>query len=155
MHKKLLIGIAIILSIILSFTICFANDELQKAANSVRDAVGGAENAVEDAAKGVSNASKDATKSMEDGAGNAGNAIKDGADNLGNAVKDSADKAGNTVKNAMTGNANYTATRTSSENTFMGMNSTAWTWLILGIAAIAIIALVWYYSMQLNNKNND
>lgn len=170
MHKKLLIGIALILSLILSFSVCFANDELQKAANSVRDAVGGAENAVEDAAKGVSNASKDATNSIENGGNNVGNAIKDGANNAGNEIKDSADKTGNAIKNGAdkagtaiedtfngSRNNNYTATRTSAENTFMGMNSTAWTWLILGIAAIAIIALVWYYSMQLTNNshNND
>ena len=38
----------------------------------------------------------------------------------------------------------------------MGMSSNTWSWLILGIAAIAIIALVWYYSMQLNNnRRND
>ena len=53
-------------------------------------------------------------------------------------------------------NNGYTATRTSTgESTFMGMGSTAWTWLILGIAAIAIVALVWYYSMQFTNKNNN
>ena len=50
---------------------------------------------------------------------------------------------------------NYDATRTSADNTAMGMNSTAWTWLILGIAAVAIIALVWYYSMQLNNDRHN
>ena len=32
MNKKLIIGMALVLSIILSFTVCFANDELQKAA---------------------------------------------------------------------------------------------------------------------------
>ena len=77
-------------------------------------------------------------------------------------VKNSVNKAGSNIKNAANniGNAvtgtsnNYTATRTSADNTFMGMNSTAWTWLILGIAAIAIIALVWYYSSQLNNNDN-
>ena len=50
---------------------------------------------------------------------------------------------------------NYTATRTEGESTFMGMNSNTWSWLILGIAAVAIIALVWYYSMQLNNDRHN
>ena len=55
-----------------------------------------------------------------------------------------------------TENGNYTATRTSTNNaTFMGMNATTWTWLILGVAAIAIIALVWYYSMQLTDIKNN
>ena len=35
----------------------------------------------------------------------------------------------------------------------MGMTANAWTWLIIGIAAIAIIAVVWYYSMQFTNTN--
>lgn len=152
MNKKLIIGITIVLSIILSFTICFANDELQKAANSVRNVVGGAENAVEDAAKSVSNTTKGATNNIEKGANNAGNEIKSSANKAGNNVR----TATNNVGNAVTGNTNhYTATRTSANNTFMGMNSTAWTWLILGIAAIAIIALVWYYSAQLNNNNKN
>ena len=44
---------------------------------------------------------------------------------------------------------NYTATRTAAdEGTLLGMNATAWTWLIIGMVGIAIIALVWYYSMQ-------
>ena len=69
--------------------------------------------------------------------------------------QDNIKNAANNIGNAVTGTSNnYTATRTSADNTFMGMNSTAWTWLILGIAAIAIIALVWYYSSQLNNNDN-
>ena len=54
-------------------------------------------------------------------------------------------------------NGRYTSTRTSTDiatdNTVLGMSSTAWTWLILGIATIAIIAVVWYYSMQFTNNN--
>ena len=68
--------------------------------------------------------------------------MEEGANNIGNAM--------------MNNNNDYTATRTSAtDNTFMGMNSTAWTWLILGIAAIAIVALVWYYSMQIRSSNYD
>ena len=64
--------------------------------------------------------------------------------------------AGNSVSNTVTSmtnnmdNGDYTATRTSTnaegDATFMGMTATMWTWLIMGIAAIAIVALVWYYS---------
>ena len=58
----------------------------------------------------------------------------------------------------MSTNKNYTATRTSTgteANTFMGMTATSWTWLIMGIAAIAIVALVWYYSSQMRSSNYD
>jgi len=142
MYKKLLISVIALIIGIFSFTISFANNGMQEAADGVRNVVGGAENAVEDAARGISNASKDATSKMEQGANNVGNAVK------------------NTTNDAMsndrrTTNNDYTATRTSTttDNTFMGMNATAWTWLILGIAAIAIVALVWYYSMQLRSSD--
>ena len=51
--------------------------------------------------------------------------------------------------------ATRTSTAATTENTFMGMNATAWTWLILGIAAIAIIALVWYYSAQFTSSHHN
>ena len=79
-----------------------------------------------------------------------GNSMMENGDN-NNTKKDT----NNNTAMGMT-NTNYTATRTAAtDNTFMGMNATAWTWLILGIAAIAIIALVWYYSTQLQSSNYD
>ena len=141
MYKKLLISIAILIITIFSFSTCFANNGLQDAADGVRNIVGGAENAIEDAAKDVSNASKDATGKMEQG-----------ANNIGNAMMNTTNQATNYNRTAT--NNNYTAPRTSTtDNTFMGMNATAWTWLIIGIAAIAIVALVWYYSMQVRSSN--
>ena len=50
---------------------------------------------------------------------------------------------------------NYTATRTSTESTLLGMNSTVWTWLIVGIAAIAVFALIYYYTMQTKTTDYD
>ena len=54
---------------------------------------------------------------------------------------------------------NYNTTRvattdTTGNATFMGMDANMWTWLIVGIAAIAIIALIWYYTMQLRSSDN-
>lgn len=128
MYRKLLLGIGVILAIIFSFNICFANNETPDVINGIRNVVGGAENAVEDATKDITDASKNATSQMEN--------------------------AGNDITNAITDN-NYIATRTSTDSTLMGMGSTAWTWLILGVAAIAIVALVWFYSVQLNGSNHD
>lgn len=141
MYKKLLISIGILIIGIFFFSTCFANNGLQDAANGVRNVVGDAEKAVEDAAKNISNASKDATGKVEEGANNLGNAIMNNDNNPKNTLTSST-------------NNNYTATRTSAtDNTFMGMSATAWTWLIIGIAAIAIVALVWYYSMQIRSSN--
>lgn len=140
MYKKLLISSTILILSIFSFSTCFANNDLQNAADGVRNIVGGAENAIEDAAKDVSNASKNVTGRMEEGANNLGN--------------DMMNRTNNTTTGVANNN-NYTATRTATttDNTLMGMNATAWTWLIIGIAAIAIVALVWYYSMQIRSAD--
>lgn len=146
MYKKLLITLGILTSIIFSFTICLANDAgtmVKDAANGVRNVVGGAENTVENAAKDISNTSKNATENMEKGANTT--------------VKDNYTNQETTTTNNARRN-NYNATRTATDtkaNTFMGMNATAWTWLIIGIAAIAIVALVWYYATQVRSSNYD
>lgn len=129
MKKKLLISLAIILASIFSFTVCFATDGLGNVANDVRNVVGGVENTVENAARDVS---KDATGSVENG-------------------------MNSDTHNSMSRTNNYNTTRvaTGSSNMSGGMSASAWTWLILGIVAIAIIAVVWYYSMQLTNGRNN
>ena len=139
MYRKLLVSIAILVDALFSFMVCFANDNknpVQDAANGVRNVVGNAENTVENAAKDISNTSKNATGNLEKGANNVGTTATN--------------KTNDGVRNN-----NYTATRTATGTTFMGMNGTSWTWLIIGIAAIAIIALVWYYSMQVRSSNYD
>ncbi len=154
MYRKLFAIISIFVIAIFSFSIVLATDDnhsmLQDAANGVRNVVGGAENAVENGAKDIANTSKDATGDAEKDASST-------ADGL-TGVNGDNDKNTNASMNNRNGNTNsYTATRTDAETgaTFMGMGATAWTWLIIGIAGIAIIALVWYYGTQLNNTNNN
>lgn len=142
MYRKLFAIITILSITIFSFSVVLAADDnggmLQDAANDVRNVVGGAENAVEDGAKDIANASRNATGDMENTMNADSNRNMD--NNNGNADS-------------------YTATRTDADAngsaTFMGMNSTAWTWLIIGIAGIAIVALVWYYGTQVNNSNDN
>lgn len=147
MYKKLFLSLTLVLALIFSFTYTFAANEVKDAVEGVRNVVGGAENAVEDAAKDISNTTKNITGGIENGTQRATNDVKDNMENDRNSM--------------MTGSTDnqqgYTATRTATTNTgsFLGMNSTVWTWLILGIAAVAIIALVWYYSMRLTTNNYD
>ncbi len=142
MYKKLFTILSILLIGIFTFSFCYAteNNMLKDAAEGVRNAVGGAENVIEDGARDLSNTSKNITGGTE-------NMAHDATNDMGNIAEDTKNDVG------------YTATRTSAEtgSTFMGMNATAWTWLIIGIAAIAIVALVWYYGNQLQNNydNND
>ena len=151
MQKKLFITFAIIISIIFSFSVCFAADMLTEATNAVRDTVNNAENAVEGAMNTAGDAVKDSTEKTENTMENAGNAIKDTGNTVGRDINNAT-----SPRDTATNNGTYTATRTSTDGnaTFMGMNATAWTWLILGTAAIAIIAVVWYCSNQLTSENN-
>lgn len=147
MQKKVFITLGLIISLIFSFSICFAADEhpvqdaMNNAGNAVKDTVNNAENVVEDAV----NNTEGTTEKAENVMNNVGNVVMDTGNNMEKDTRTS------------TGNDTYTATRTSTDGraTFMGMNATAWTWLILGIAAIAIIAVVWYYSMQVTSENNN
>lgn len=87
-----------------------------------------------------------------------GNDMRNGTENVKNTTQNIARGAGNVVKdgvNSMTGNRNYNTTRVSTDDTTLfGMTTNTWTWLIVGITAIAIIAVIWYYSMQLSKSNN-
>ncbi len=152
MQKKLYAIFAIIVAIIFSFSVCFAaEDVLKDATNTVRNAVNNTENAVEGAMHNAGEAIHDSTEKTENTMENAGNKIEE----TGNTLEKDAKNTTSRVTN--TNNDGYDATRTATNGnaTFMGMNSTAWTWLILGIAAIAIIAVVWYYSTRMNSENNQ
>lgn len=146
MKKKLLVSLAIIISVIFSFTFCFAADNgngLKDAADGVRNFVGGVENTAQNAAMDVSNTSKDITGDMEKGMDKVTgrNSNNHHTDIMGSTDGD---------------NGRYTTSRVNTgDTTVLGMNSNAWTWLIVGIAAIAIIALIWYYSMQFTNHNRN
>lgn len=159
-----------------SYALTTHNENLDAIGNSVKNIIGGAENKVEDTAKDAANAGKNATNSIGDAAGKAGENIKNsaqnasdamkngtqnmensmekGTQNAGNAIKDGAQNVGNTLENVannITNPGNYNAERTSAENQNAGdtfMNSTTWAWIIIGIIAVAIIALFWYYMVQ-------
>ena len=148
MSKKFFVSLGLMLCIAFSFTFCFAADNnFQNAANGVRNFVGGVENTVENAAKDASNTSKDATGSVENRMNN------DGRNNDGNNNRNDFIGTNNNNKRG------YTTTRVDATDTtsmrFLGMTATGWTWFIIGIAAIAIIAVVWYYSMQFTNRSNN
>ena len=140
MKKKSLLIVGLLIAVILMFatTFSFATDDhgamtgVNDAVNGVRNTIGGAENAVEGAVKDVTDTTKNAT---------------DNTTNMG-------------INSNNTQSTNYTANKTATTGTatnagtFLGMSSTMWTWLILAIAIVAIIALVWYYSNQLTRTRN-
>ena len=121
-------------------------DSLNKAGNSVRNVIDGAGTVIKDGVNGITN-----------GVQNAGNAVSNGSHTVGNTISNT------NTQNTNTDNDGYNATRTieprtttaRTNNTFLGMSGTTWTWFILAIAALAIIGLVWYYAMQNKNEYND
>ncbi len=136
MYKKLLIGTIILVATIFTFSICFGADNN----NMTQD---------------IKNAANNVTNGIRNTVGNAENTIEGATNNVAGATKNATNMNNNTNNNTDY-NATRTATGTTGNNeTFMGMTSTAWTWLIMGIAAIAIIALVWYYSTQLRSSDYD
>lgn len=133
MKKRLFIAIiiSIFLSIILSFSTCFAANDMS-AVDGIRNFVGGAENVIEDAGSGIVNG------------------VKSGVDSTRNMTED----MGNSVSRTMeTDDNNYTAQRTSSvvdatDGNFLGLSTTMWTWIIMALVGIAIVVLVWAYSKE-------
>ncbi len=152
MKKKLYISIlAIIAATLFAFSYSFAANDI-KAVDGIRNVVGGAENVVEDAGKGIVDGVRNITSNGENMMGNV-------AGNTGTTMQN----AGNGIAESLTNDNNgYDATRTTtrsavdaSEGTFLGMNGTVWTWLIMAVVGIAIVALVWMYAKQNNNSYND
>lgn len=142
MNKKIFITFLLVLFLLFISTSCtYANTNMM---NSARNAVMYTGNAIGNVVTGTTNA-------VVNGAAAAGNGIR-------NANGDMESDATNTLANndGMFGNTDgdYTAIRTATGNgNMLGMSDTTWTWLILGIAAIAIVSLVWYYGAQYEHKN--
>ncbi|MFR2571540.1 MAG: hypothetical protein ACLS90_07620 [Clostridia bacterium] len=132
MSKRFFISLSIAISVIFSFSICLATDGMTDAPDKMKNTVNKTEEAVKNTMNDAGNAVKDSTRKTEESMNDIGSKM-------------------------MNNTNNYNATRTSTtgDTTLMGLNATAWTWLILGIAGIAIIAVVWYYSAQLTSENDS
>lgn len=148
MKKKLFIA-AILLSI---FTFAFipnvfANTGMDNAVNGIRNFVGGAENVVEDAGKGVVDGVKDGV-----------NAVGNGARDVVNGIDNGMNRDNRTTGVTMN-NGGYTATRTSADTGATGLfgnvSNDIWTWMVLAIVGIIIVALVMYYAKQNNMTTYD
>lgn len=143
MKKSIFIISFIILSLFFSYTFVFAEDNAgQQVVNGVKQTVDGAANGVKDVAQDATNGAKDLTN-------NVGNDMSNGANNVGNDIRNGMDNMGDN------GNNSFNATRTSSEGTANNgsqglFGNNVWTWIIVGIIVIAIIAVIWYYASRDN-----
>ncbi len=166
MTKKIF-ALIIVMILILATSSVFATNEIKdsmdKTGSTVRNIVDGTGNVLRDTGAAITDGAKNLGEDVENGARNMGEAISNGARDIGNTINNGARDAGAAVSNGASRvttdltrsdnmNSGYTATRTSTESgTIMGMSANTWTWFILAITALAIIALVWYYAME--NKN--
>lgn len=134
MSKKIFLSIATIFTLIVFSSTTFA------VSDTLRNGMDNAGTEMKDSWNKMGNTMQDI-----------GNAVTDGVSNVGNMLTNNDNNVGFMGTNN-DNNGEYTATRTSTNtDTFMGMNGTVWTWLIFGILAVAVVALVWYYGMQ-NDK---
>lgn len=156
MKKKIIAStILVLLFALFSIPVVFANNEtpFNGTKDAIRNTVGGAENIVENAARDVTNGVRDITNINNDKA-------RLDTNNNQNNNNDNNNKNNQTIMTRTTNNNNngnngrYTATRTDA-TTFLGMTSNAWTWLIMGIVGVAIIALVWYYTKSNSSFENN
>lgn len=171
MLKKSLICALAITILSLCCTICFANEKgnninlgneimrsIDKTENSMKNVVSG--NVVRDAGNMVNdemNMMKDGVNAVGEGMRDVGNSVRDGVNNVDNTMRNDNNNDNNNNNNAGvagTNGGNYNTTRTSVDQTLNGgvntMTATTWMWIILIVAAVTIMAAIWYYATQGN-----
>lgn len=141
MKKKTLFLIIVVSIITLFSTVCFAEESM------MNDAMEGMENTMEDAGNVV----KDTANGMANGVKNSVNGISNAMEDMGSSVMNS----NTNYNNGNYNNNGYIAERTATtgytnEATFLGLNSTAWTWIIMGIIGAIVVGLIIYYNTQRN-----
>lgn len=141
MRKKLLISTLILLLTISLANLCFAFDDTMNSLDNAGQAVG-------NVMSGIGN-------DVREGAENVGNMVQEGTQGVGNAITTGGNSVMNGIENM--GNGNYTATRTATTVNagYTNINPSMWIWITMAIAAISIVALVWYYASQHETKRED
>lgn len=158
MKKKVLLFT--LLCILCLGSISFANNigqDLQNLGNDTGKAIEGAVNNVKNGAENIGN-------NIGSEVNQSGDKVKNETNNMGmtnsmnnatNEVRNSGEKISNEARD-MTDNG-YTATRTSTTNDGTGLmnDRNMWVWAIIILAAVGIIAMIWYYFSQKNQYDNN
>ena len=158
--KKLYILLLIVLIFsILCFSFSYAEENGM--IDDIKNAMSGAENTIENAGQkvmdGTKNIISDGKDMMQNAAEDMGNNMKNDQENINQDTQ-------NTIENGLTNNNNnnnnndYTAIRTANDNyngSFLGMNPTMWTWIIMAAVGVSIIVLVWIYGKEHEKNYND
>jgi len=158
MSKKI---VTLLVALFLMFTTSFVF-AAENAGNGMQDSLNKAGNTIGNVVNGAGNVVRNGVGAIENGIENLGNTFSAGAsrvtnNNNNNHNNNSNNTNNNTGNNNNGANNNYTTARTATgTGTFAGMSANTWTWFILAIAGLAIVGMVWYYSMQNNSERiND
>ncbi len=143
MRKKSLIAVILFCLITLISSLVFATNMVKGTENMLRDVGNGIQGAV--------NTTEDSARNAKNGIVNVVNDMGHGAENATDDVTDNMGIGGFTDNR---GEGTYTASRTSAyaDNAVASNNSMVW--MILAVAAIIIVALVWYYGAQADTNRN-
>lgn len=136
MKKVLLVSsILFVIGVAFSFSAVLATGDMN-AANTIKNVTNGTKNVVQDATNTVGGA-------INRGVQGTKNAVQNGT-NMNTNNSNTTDMIGTT------NNGNYNATRTSTDDsmTLGGLSTNLWTWIIVAILGVLIVALVWYYAKQ-------
>ncbi len=157
MQKRTLIILSalFVALLMLSTTVVFASDTSDK----MKSGISNAGNTIVDGAERLGNDVKSGINDVESG-------IENGARDLMNNADDSMndnDKANGAfeINNGRKSTSNYTATRTSTDDSmatgsgFDMTNPNTWVWILAAIAAVIVVALVIYAVAQPTGRNND
>ena len=148
--KKFLVSTALLTILVFCFSYVSFADTIGNNTKHAMNAVG---NTLADTATGAKNAITNTKNAVANGANNAKNTVADTSKNIANGAKNVTNSMAATLSN--TGNNGYTAEKTATDTTAMGMSTTSWTWIILGIFGAVIVGLVWFYGAQYEHKNYD
>ena len=109
-----------------------------------------------------------ATGAIRNGINTVENAGKNTMNDIKNGTQDAMNNIQNTTQNIMDNDQNsgnispsdsdYTVQRTAGEmnNDFFGFmnNNNIWAWIVIGIVALAVVGIIWYYMTRKNDYSN-
>lgn len=154
MAKKIFVSLAIVI-LCLCCSVCYAADNNSNVnlGEEITDSLDKTGDSVRNVADDVMNGVDDMTRSNREDNSTNNNQTRNTNNNYNNYSNNNGNNGNNYADNNVFSEG-YNAVRTTTEDIATGtMSTTTWIWIILAVAAITIIAMVWYYATQTNNRD--
>lgn len=144
MRNKIFLSFILSIVVVLYSLTSFASNEV------VGGVTGNVLNNTDNIVNNVGGAAESVMNGVTNVSGYVGNGIREGAEGVGNFVmKDMPD---NSLRTTTTDEYNAVATNTTSANTFLGLNTMSWWWIIIGAICVLFIILIWH---KMNNSSDS